>query len=142
MNLSAKRGFTLVELLFTITVVILAGLGILGAYGSSLHLVEVAQQAMMANDDLKDMMEKLKSTAFTQLLTDFPDGAVNGIVGAGPDKYSAVVGGYRLAGEQITVTHRPNTSADPRELVVQLTWTNRGRLYQRTLSTFRTSRLS
>jgi len=141
-----EAGFTLVELLSAIAIVCFAGLWLLGSYQASWQLAEVAEQQAIATDDLKDMMEKIKTTPFNRLTTDFPNGAVNGIVGPGTDKYLAIVGSsggvYSLQGEQITVTHTPDTNADPRELKVQVTWTNRGRTYRQSASTIRTSRAS
>ena len=133
------RGSLLVELLIGFGAMVIAAVWLLTAYHSSLQLTEVAQQAAVALDDLKDMMEKIKSTPFAQLATDFPNGTANGGV---PDKYGTVVGGYSLQTEQVTVTHQPNAAADPRELVVQVTWTNGGRTHQRRVSTMRSSRAS
>src|SRR3989338_4079162 len=125
-------GFVLLELLFAVVVLLLSATWVLMAYHSALHLTEVSQQTSLALDDVKDMMEKIKATPFSQLLSSFPNGAINGVVGGGPDTYQAMVGGaYGLTDEQITVLHQPNTSADPRELVVHITWTNRGRTYQK-----------
>lgn len=135
-------GFVLVDVLFAIGVIVVAGVWILAAYGSALATTEVAQQTSVALDDLKDMMEKIKSTAFSQLTANFPNGAVNGIVAPAGDKYGAVVGGYGLTNERITVTHQPGTAADPRELVVTVTWTNRGRTHQRSVTTIRSSKAS
>jgi hypothetical protein len=112
------------------------------AYQSALHLTEVSQQTNLALSDLRDMMERIKTTPFTALAAGFPNGAVNGVVGGGPDLYTGVVGGYPLANEQITVTHSPTTAADPRELIVQVQWTNRGRTYQRRATTVRSSQAS
>lgn len=134
------RGVTLVELLVAIMVLVVSAVGLLAAYQSAIHLTEVAQQANVAVNDLRDMMERIENTAFANLQNEFPNGAVNGVVGAGTEKYGAVIGGYTLSNEQVTVTHLPNTGADPRELVVQITWTNRGRTYQRSLSTIRSGR--
>ncbi|MBI3320946.1 MAG: hypothetical protein HYZ91_01610 [Candidatus Omnitrophica bacterium] len=128
------RGMTLVDLLVAVTVAVIGGVWLLASYHSILHLTEVSQQSMVALNDLKDMMERIKTTPFTQLTTTFP----TGVAGA----YNGIVGGYTLPNQQITVTHQPNTSADPRELVVQVTWTNRNRNYQRSLSTMRASRAS
>ncbi len=134
-----SRGVLLAEILLAISAILVAGVWLLGAYGSAIGLSNAAQQSNIAMNDLKDMMEQIKSTSFNQLTTNFPDGVVNG---GNPDKYSAVVGGYGLTNEQITVTHRPNTAADPKELVVQITWTDGGRQYTKTLTTYRTSRAS
>ena len=137
-----RRGMTLVELLVAIVVVVLGGLWLLGAYHSVLELTEVSEQADRALNDLRDMMERIKTTPFTSLAANFPTGAVNGVVGQGQNLYAPIVGSYSLTGEQITVTHRPTAAADPRELVAVLQWTNRGRTYQRSLSTMRVSESS
>ncbi len=139
---SLRAGFTLVELLFTILILVISGLGILGAYTSSFKLVRVAQQTNIAMNDVRDIIERIKSTSFTQLTTNFPNGAANGIVGTGADKYGVIIGGYTLPTEQITVTYQPNTTADPVELVVQLQWTSGGRTYQQSFSTIRASKAS
>jgi hypothetical protein len=127
-------GVLLAELLLAITAILIAGVWLLGAYQSSFTLIEASQQTNVAVNDLKDVMERIKTTPFTQLNADFPDGAAA--------DYSAVTGGYTLTGEQITVTHSPNQTADPKELTVQVNWTTRGRAYQRTLSTVRSSEAS
>ncbi len=136
-----RAGFTLVEVLGAIAVIVLASIGLLTAYQSTLHLNEVAQQSSLALNDLKDMMERLKSTPFAQLQANFPNGTVNGTAGT-PQEYTNIIGGYTLQNEQITVTHSPAVTSDPRELIVQVTWTNRGRTYQRSLSTIRSSEAS
>ncbi len=137
----SSSGLVLLELFFAIGVIIVAALWLLTAYHASLHLTEIAHQESLAFDDLKDIMEQIKATPFNQLTTSFPNGVVNGVVG-GVDKYGALIGGYGLANEQITVLHQPNTAADPRELVVQLSWTNQGRTYQKSVSTIRSSKAS
>ena len=134
------RGVTLVELLFGIAALLIGAVWLMAAYQWSVHLAEVSQQANVALNDLRDMMERIKTTPFTQLTVNFPNGTLNGPGGA--QAYTNVVGGYTLNTEGITVTHNPNTGADPRELVVTLTWVNRGRTYQRMLSTMRASQAS
>ena len=136
MDIRAKgnAGVLLAELLLAVAAIFIAGVWLLGAYHSSFTLIEASQQTNVAVSDLKDLMERIKTTPFTQLNADFPNGAVA--------DYSAVTGGYTLPNEQIAVTHSPNPNADPRELTVQLNWINRGRAYQRTLSTVRASEAS
>jgi hypothetical protein len=132
-----------VELLFAIVAVVLGGVWLLSAYNYSLHLSEVAQQSNVALNDLRDMMERIKTTPFTQLANDFPNGVANG---GAPDRYGVIINGavgvYTLTNEQITVTHSPTTAADPREMIVVVTWMNRGRQYQRQISTVRASQAS
>ncbi|OGX38921.1 MAG: hypothetical protein A3C53_02310 [Omnitrophica WOR_2 bacterium RIFCSPHIGHO2_02_FULL_68_15] len=135
-------GFTLVEVLFALIIVVVSGVWLMVAYQSALHLTEVSQQTNAALSDIRDMMERIKTTPFTALDASFPTGAVNGVVGAGPDLYTGIVGGYALTGEQVTVTHSPSAAADPRELIVQVQWTNRGRTYQRRATTMRASQAS
>ena len=132
-----RRGMTLIEVLVAILVVSLSGLGLLGAYRSVMEMTEVSQQADRAIDDLKDIMERIKTTPFTSLAVVFPSGVADG-----GGLYAPIVGGYVLSGEQITVAHQPNAAADPRELIVTLRWTNWGRTYQRSLSTMRISESS
>ena len=135
-------GLTLVELLLATIVLVAAGVWLVGAYQSALQVTDMSRQAGIALGDLNDILERIKSTAFTQLATDFPNGAAGGAVGGGPDRYGAIVGGYTLANQQITVTHSPSTTADPRELIARVTWTSRNRTYQRQLSTVRSSQAS
>lgn len=136
-----RAGLTLVELLFAVVAMVIAGVALLGASQAGLHQIEAAQQTSLAMDHLHDMLERVKTTPFAVLNTSFPSGAPGGVVGGGPDQYGAIVGGYspQLTGEQVTVTHSPSAVADPRELVVRVQWSNRGRVYQRTMSTLRTS---
>ena len=132
-----RAGMTLVELLIAIAVFVVAGVWLLSAYHSALHLTEVAQQTTVAIDDLRDMMERIKATPFSQLAANFPNGVANGAAG-----YAVAIGTYTLPNQQVTVTHAPSVTADPRELIVQVTWTNRGRVHQRSTSTVRSSQAS
>ncbi len=134
-----RGGMTLVELLVALVVSVIAGMGILGAYHFSLQLAEETRGADIALQDLAAMTERIKATPLSQLQAGFPSGAPNGVVGAGVDLYSAIIGGYRLEQETITVTHTPTTSSDPRQLTVQVRWQNQGRTYQQTVHTVRTS---
>lgn len=135
-NFKDHDGVTLVELLLAIGIVLISGVWLIGAYQSALHLSEMSQQMNVALNDLRNMLERIKSTPFNSLNNDFPNGAPNGAL------YGGIIGGYTLGSEQITVTHVPSVTANPRELIVQVTWTNRGRQYQRTVSTMRSSEAS
>ena len=137
-----RRGVLLVEILFAIGILVVAGIWLLAAYHASLQVSELGQQTSVALNDLQDMMERIKATPFNSLTNNFPNGAVNGVVGLAPEKYGVIIGGYTLTNEQVTVTHQPNTNADPREMIVQVTWVNRGRTFQKSVSTMRASRAS
>lgn len=131
-----RSGMTLVELLIGVAILLVSSLSLLAAYRYALELSEVAHQSAVAVNDIKDMLERIKTTSVANLQTDFPNGVANAAA------YTTIVGGLTLSGEQITTTHSPSITADPRELSVQVTWTNRGRTYQRSLSTLRSSQAS
>lgn len=116
-------GVTIVEVLFAFMVVAISGVWLLGAYHSGIHLTEVSQQAALALNDLRDMVERIKSSPFNaNLPVDFPDGiSGNGVIGSGTDvgtgadQYPNIVGiditgdnvrDFRLSSEQITVAYR------------------------------------
>lgn len=135
-------GMTLIEMLVTLALLIVSGLWALSSYQSILHLAEVAGQTTLAINHLKDMMEAIKATPFSQLAGDFPHDTPGG---PGGTAYAAIVGNApddRLPEEQVIVRHRPTASANPRELEVEVTWTNRNREYSRTLSTIRSDQTS
>ena len=132
---STKKGFTIVELLCAVIVFVVAGIAVLGAYQSAFRLVEASQQSTIAMSDLRDMSERIKDTAFTLLLTNFPNGTANGPAG---NPYSTIVGGYTLTQQSISVTY-PVLGIDPLELIVTVTWVTGGRTYARSLSVKRTS---
>ncbi|MBI4598158.1 MAG: hypothetical protein HY737_07160 [Candidatus Omnitrophica bacterium] len=134
-----RRGMTFIELLVAIVVMIIAGVWLLGAYHASLQLTEVSQQTSVALSDAKDIMERIKSTPFLALSASFPDGVAGG---GAPDTYGAIIGGYSLSGEQVTVRHQPSAVADPRELIVDVSWTNSHRVYRASLSTVRSQSAS
>ena len=133
-KVSHARGMTLVETLISMLIFVLSCVWLTAAYHSVLELNRVSEQTMVALNDLQDMMERVRSSPFTQLAVSFPNGVAGG--------YAPIVGGYTLPNEQIIVTHLPDTVADPRELIVEVNWFDSNRLYRRRLSTVRTSELS
>lgn len=136
-NRGRRGGFTFIELMLVIFVLAAAGTGILGSFLSTHLLTQHGRDTMVAVEDLKDMMERIHATPFTDLLTDFPAGDADGPAG---NAYTAIVGnnGYTLPGQQITVTY-PAQTATRREILVTLNWTSRGRARSAALSTVRTS---
>jgi len=117
------QGILLVELLFAVGVLAVAGLWLFGAFTASLQLTSTSQEAAVAIEDMKDMLERIRSTAFNaNLPTTFPDGINgNGVIGGGPDagtgadQYPTIVGvdtngdgvrEFTLLNQQIAVTYR------------------------------------
>ena len=136
----ARGGFTFVELLLVIFVLITAAAGIIGSYLSIHYLSRYARETMMANDDLRDMMERINATAFSALPANFPSGTANA---AG---YQAIVSGqtggvpnpFALPGESITVTYPPHP-APGLEILVTIRWTNQNGQRTSSLAGLRTS---
>jgi hypothetical protein len=125
----------LVELLLAIFVLVVAGTGILGTYLAAHTLSEYARQTSTALDDLKDIMERIHATPYLFLEDDFPDGVDDGGL---DNDYAAIVGGYTLEDETITVSY-PVVTADQIEIVATLTWVQQGRDRSVSLSTIRSS---
>jgi len=133
----AARGFTFVELLLVIFILVAAGSGILGSFLSTHLLTQYARDSMIAVDDLRDMMERIQSTPFTDLLTSFPANVADG---PAANPYPSIVanGAYALSNQQITVTY-PAMTPTRREILVTVSWRTRGRQRAAALSTVRTS---
>ena len=136
----ARSGFTFVELLLVIFVLITASSGIIGSYLSTHYLSQYARETMMVNDDLRDMMERINATPFSAILTNFPSGTAN--VGGYQTIVSGQTGGvanpFALQGESITVTY-PSQSATRLEVLVTVTWTSRGSQRTASLAGLRTN---
>lgn len=133
-NRPGVGGFTFVELLLVIFVLITAGAGIIGSYFSTHYLSHYAKEVLMATDDLRDMMERINAAPFNALAASFPAGVANGT----GNSYPAIVGGYLLPGESITVTY-PSVTATKREIIVTVSWTSRGAARTSSLTGLRTS---
>lgn len=111
-------------------VFIAAGLGLLAGYLSAQELIESTGATTVAFADLQDIMERMQATPFANLGTDFPD---DGAADCNASRsYAALVGGYSLTGEAITVFYPAGVTADPTEIIVTACWSTRNR--QRTVS--------
>lgn len=135
LKLGGKQGGTFVELLMAIFVITFSATSILGGYLSADYLTKNASETSIALEDLEDLMERIHATPFNNLQIDFQDGVADG--GLNND-YAAIVGGYVLPGEEITVTYQ-NATADRVEVVATLTWNQRERVRSLSLSSVRTS---
>ncbi|PIQ83194.1 MAG: hypothetical protein COV75_08645 [Candidatus Omnitrophica bacterium CG11_big_fil_rev_8_21_14_0_20_63_9] len=172
----ASRGFSIIEPLFAIGVIVVAGTWLLAAYHSGIHLAELSNERSVALNDLRDMAERIRSSPYNaNLPVLFPDGTSgDGAIGAGTDvgtgadQYPRIVGidttgdtipDYTLLNEQITVTFRDQNgnvfagtaaqkqaaiaaqiqARNPLQVIVTVTWDNRGRQMTRTLSTVKAS---
>ena len=125
----------MVEIVATLFICVLVGSAVLGALLSTHQLSQHAGHTMKAVSDLDDMMERIRATSFNTVQTTFPAGVANGGDGT---TYAALVGGYTLTDERITVTY-PSQTPTRIEVLVTLNWTERGRARTIRLSTVRTS---
>lgn len=129
-----ERGATLVEVLIAAFVLLMAVGAILETYNQFSRLGETTKDNMTALRDAQSMMERISSTAFANIEATYPNGAVDG---GGVTDYSAIVGGYSLTNEQITVTY-PAPGSNPLEMIVTVQWnTAQGRPMTKSLSTIR-----
>jgi prepilin-type N-terminal cleavage/methylation domain-containing protein len=137
-----NKGFTLIEVMVTALITSTAVAALLMVYINALNLIIQAKEMAIACDDVKDVLEKMKSTAFTDIpkVGNFPD---NGLVAA------SVVGGFSLNNEQIRVALKraDGTEAnviisnipDPMLIEVTVSWRGKdGRNYARVFQTIRT----
>jgi type II secretory pathway pseudopilin PulG len=140
--LKSKKGFTLIEVMVTALLTTTAVAALLMVYINALNLIIQAKEMGIAYDDAKDVLEKMKSTAFNDIprVGNFPD---NTLVPA------SLVGGFSLPNEQIMVALKRadgtdlnvTTSNIPDPLLIEVTvsWRGKdGRNYSRIFQTIRT----
>ncbi len=129
-----NRGVTLIEVLIAALVLVITIGAALKAYQYHLQLAQLSKDKAEAVADMRDIMETISATPYSQITTIFPDGVVDG--GAFND-YSALVGGYILDNQRMTVSY-PNPLNTPLEIIVSVQWYGpRARLLNLSLSTFK-----
>ena len=130
-----KNAFSLLETVIVAGILVIVAVAVMGIFITSLNCMTQAKEISIATEDLKDVLEKIKSTPFAQLTdpSKFPDGANVGL---------NVIGGFLLSDENIVVSYPQGANADPLEIQVAITWTGKDkRSYSKTFNTIRTSRL-
>jgi prepilin-type N-terminal cleavage/methylation domain-containing protein len=121
MKRRGKTGFTFIEVMVAITVMILGFLGLYESFQASGRLREAARETNVAMFKLQMTMEYLFCVPFDDITTILPEGATIDIVtlmdsSAGND--------YRLNGEQITVAYE-NSAMDPIKFTITVDWNTR-----------------
>ncbi|MBD3426308.1 MAG: prepilin-type N-terminal cleavage/methylation domain-containing protein [Candidatus Omnitrophica bacterium] len=129
----SRKGFTLIELMIVSSVYIGIIVAIWGVLLGALNHAAMAREITVATDDLKDVMERIRSVPFPDLTAEYPH---NSTVSA------SEIGGFILQDESITVRYPQGTGADPLEVSLEATWTSKnGRTVSRIIKTIRTRRL-
>ncbi|MBP7216559.1 MAG: prepilin-type N-terminal cleavage/methylation domain-containing protein [Candidatus Omnitrophica bacterium] len=114
--LKRKNGMTLLELMFTLGIMLVVILGLVQTYIYCLLLNESNHNLVTATNDAQYVLEQLKAKAYTQLATFTPPAFNN------------------INGESATVLVTPSGTMKS-EVDVSVSWTERGRTRNVTLST-------
>jgi len=132
--INKSSGMTLMEVLVATLVFTIAMSGLLTSLNSVRYLFDISKNFEVAGQNLRDMQERIRSTTFSDMLTLFPNGDIDGPAG---NPYATIVGGYTLMSEQITVAYA-NATAEPLETRVTVAWQDRqGRFQTVGASTFK-----
>jgi Tfp pilus assembly protein PilV len=118
-----KKGTTLIEILVATLVFVVALGALLSSITALLYLVDLSKEQTIAVGDSRNMMEKIRATAFADMQTQFPNAVIDG---PSARSYSTVLGGYALSSEHITVTYA-NINSDPLEIKVSVSWQDKRR---------------
>ncbi len=119
-----RKGFTFIEILFSLAVIIPVLLGIIGITTYSLRIADTARTTTTAVQDAHTVIERIRNTStngLNQVVATYPTG-------------QAVAGFNNLTNEQIVVTY-PNAAADPLAITVTVTWSDQNRNMSRSLWT-------
>jgi len=130
-----QKGMTLAEIVVIGLIFVIVIGPLLTSISSLLYLMDMAKCQSTAVVDLNSIMERIKATPFNNMMISFPDAVVDGPVS---NSYPAIIGGYILQNEHITVTYA-DINADPLEIHTTATWDDKnGRPYTTSMSTFKT----
>lgn len=124
-----REGFTLIELILAVAIILPVLLGAIGLNVYVFRATETSRRTMVALQDAHTVVERIRNTSETSL---------SAVTSAYPDS-QAVTGFSNLPSEQITVDYA-NINADPLDLIVTVSWLDRGRTMVRNLSTQVTKR--
>lgn len=125
----------MLELMIATLIFTIAAAGLISSVSAIITLTELSRENTIASSDLRTLLERVKATPFSDLLTDFPNGTIDG---PSTNRYVNIVGNYTLRNEHITVTYA-NITTDPLEIRANLTWQDKkGRNYTAIMSTVAT----
>jgi type II secretory pathway pseudopilin PulG len=116
----SKSGVTFIEVLVSVLILIVAAVAIIQSYLLNVYFSRANDERTTAMAHLSNIVEAVISTPFSNIVVNFPDGDVDGPAG---NNYAAIVGGYILKNEHITVDY-VNPNSDPLEIIATLDWLN------------------
>jgi hypothetical protein len=129
-----RAGMTLTDLLVSMFILAITAVAFLSILLTSLYFIDMSKEQTIAVSDLRNMMESIRATPFSNMNVKFPGGTQDG---PASNRYDPLVGGYALMSEHITVTYA-NNSSDLMEVRVELTWRNKyGRSMSSAMSTYK-----
>lgn len=129
-----KTGFTLLELMIGGTVLVLALVGLIAAYIGCFTLNESAKNLTVAINDAQCVMEEIRDRNLVYLIIQqnwTTWAALNPPQGGGCNT---------LDNEVTTVTYPSGTNQDPIEILITVSWTEKGRPKSTQLVTLLTER--
>jgi len=131
-----SRGMSLVEILIASAMTLICVVATVSAYITVANWAEMNRQETVAMLHLSSVMEAVKSTTFGTVTQVFPGGIADGPNNS--NSYAAIVGGYSLKNEHITVSY-VDPAADPLEITAAVGWTTlSGANRSRSMATKRT----
>lgn len=127
-------GFTLLELMIGVTVLIIALVGLIAAYTGCFSLNESARNLTIAINDAQCVMEEIRAMNIPTNIT--AEGWTNWAANNPPNGG----GCNRLNNEAITVTYPSGTTATPLEILITVNWTEKNRQRSTRLATLLSER--
>lgn len=116
-SLRRTDGFTLIELMITMAVIVLALVGYIGANSAIQRSDEAAFERSVALQDANRVLEQIRNAAASGT---FPQNVTSAFPNA-----STVAGFTSLTNQQVLVSYA-DTSADPLDVTVTVTWQRSG----------------
>jgi Tfp pilus assembly protein PilV len=118
-----NSGMSLIETLIASAMAIICIVAIIGSYLTVLNWAQTNKEEAVSMMHLTNIMETIKSTPFSSITADFPNGVVDGPTSPTSKRYDAIAGGYTLINEHITVSY-VNPASDPLEVTAVVRWKN------------------
>ncbi|MCD6094197.1 MAG: type II secretion system protein [Candidatus Omnitrophica bacterium] len=122
-------GFTLLELICAVAILVVALVGLLSSYTGSLNLIQANTNTSIAVNEAQRIIEEMRKRNLRANIVseDWPAWVIS-------------EGCNCLSNESINVTYPDGTDADPLQILVRVNWTEKGRARNVELVTLLTER--